>query len=549
MEYVLKRQKGKAAAALLLALVMIFSSVAVITAPKAQAQVSGLPTHCIIGYWENWVSGETANLTLRQVDPNWDVINVSFMLTDTTKSRAVFTPDNTLYPGGENAFKEDVAYCQARGQKVLISLGGATGNLALNSDADRQIFYDSACTIIEKYGFDGIDIDLENSILSVSSGDTLTTMSTPIQGYMNTILHDMVKKFGSDFMVTMAPEHPYVQGGAVAWRGFYGGYLPLLNNCRDILTFIHPQYYNNPISEYNGEYWGCPTFGCSGYNVNSLVVLSELLITGFETKVGFFEGLRPDQVAFGVPSNDGAAGSGYLPASDYAQALNTLIQKYPTFRGIMTWSINYDAKFNNDFLNTVHAVIPEDPTPITITSLTADKSGSVNAGACVTWTASATGGSGSLSYQFELYQNHMLVKTQAYSSASEFTATLDNAGSYYVKLSVKDTAGTSAVKESPSITAVVIEEPLAFNRLTSTPSNVQNPGTKFTFAANVTGGAGTKMYTYYIYKNGKLCYQAVSVSSNSFSYTANTQGTYRLIAYCKDGKGAMVSANITFTVK
>lgn len=533
----------------LLVFSVLLSSFILANPTKANAQVNGLPTQCVIGYWENWVSSETANLTLRQVDPGWDVIIVSFMLTDSTKVKAVFSPDRSLYPSGDQAFINDVAFCQARGQKVLISLGGATGALTMNTDSDRKTFYDSACAIIDKYGFDGIDIDLENSILSVSSADTLTNMATPIQGYMNTVLHDMVKKYGSDFMVTMAPEHPYVQGGAVAWKGFYGGYLPLLNNCRDILTFIHPQYYNNPINEYNGEYWGCPTFGVSGYNVNSLVVLSELLITGFETKVGFFQGLRPDQVAFGVPASSAASGSGYLPLTDYAKALDTLIKKYPTFRGIMTWSINYDAKANNNgFVNTMRSVIPSATVPVTVSSINADKSGTVASGTQVTWSASASGGTGALNYQFELYQNNSLVKMQAYSSSASFSTVLSNAGTYYVKVTAKDTAGTTASKNSASILVNAVNEPMLFANLTASPSGTQNIGTKYTFVASVSGGTGTKTYSYYLYQSGKLCYQAIGTASNSFSYTANSSGKYLLVAYCKDDNGTVVNSNLSFMV-
>lgn len=476
-----KNRKSRAVAAFFMTLVLLFSSVAIATAPKAKAQVSGLPTNCVIGYWENWVNDVATMLPLRNVDRGWDVIIVSFMLTDSSGCRAVFSPDNTLYPGGESAFKADVEYCQARGQKVLISVGGATGVLRMNSASDEKTFYDSACAIIEKYGFDGIDIDLEQSMLSVSSADTLTTMATPIQGYMNTALHDMVKKFGSDFMVTMAPEHPYVQGGAVSWGGFYGGYLPLLNNCRDILTFIHPQYYNNPMNEYNGQWGDCPTWGITGYGADTLVKLSELLITGFQTRVGFFQGLRPDQVAFGVPSNPGAAGSGCLSPSEYASALNTLIKKYPTFRGAMAWSINHDLKNGNTFLNGVRSAIPAQTPPVTIGSVSADKAGTVNTGTTVTWTASASGGSGSLSYQFELYQNNILVKTQPYSSSNRFSAVLSSAGSYYVKVLVKDSVGTVSNKSSSTISAVVVENPLVFSSLTCMPGGTQNAGTKFTF--------------------------------------------------------------------
>ena len=68
-------------------------------------------------------------------------------------------------------------------------------------------------------------------------------------------------------------------------------------------------------------------------------------------------GLRPDQVAIGVPSTAQAAGSGYVAPSVVTNAVNALVngtssgnfkapKAYPTLRGVMTWSINWDATNN-----------------------------------------------------------------------------------------------------------------------------------------------------------------------------------------------------------
>ncbi len=45
--------------------------------------------------------------------------------------------------------------------------------------------------------------------------------------------------------LTMAPEHPYVQGGMVAYSGIWGAYIPLINEVRDTLDLLHVQLYNN----------------------------------------------------------------------------------------------------------------------------------------------------------------------------------------------------------------------------------------------------------------------------------------------------------------
>ena len=68
-----------------------------------------------------------------------------------------------------------------------------------------------------------------------------------------------------------------------------------------------------------------------------------------------FRGLRPDQVAFGLPSGPSSANSGQASLANITAALNCLtrltqcgaikpLAAYPTLRGVMTWSINWDRK-------------------------------------------------------------------------------------------------------------------------------------------------------------------------------------------------------------
>ena len=77
--------------------------------------------------------------------------------------------------------------------------------------------------------------------------------------------------------------------------------------------------------------------------------------------------LRPDQVAIGLPATPQAAGSGFTSAPVVQQALNYLIRgqsfggqyvlrnpaAYRAFRGLMTWSINWD-RFGGFSFSTPH---------------------------------------------------------------------------------------------------------------------------------------------------------------------------------------------------
>ncbi|MBV9786990.1 MAG: chitinase, partial [Chloroflexi bacterium] len=67
----------------------------------------------------------------------------------------------------------------------------------------------------------------------------------------------------------------------------------------------------------------------------------------------------------GLPASPGAAGGGYTAPATVQRALNYLIKGqsyggtyvlrnpagYPNFRGLMTWSVNWDAYNNFEFSN------------------------------------------------------------------------------------------------------------------------------------------------------------------------------------------------------
>ncbi|PTT91699.1 hypothetical protein DBR42_03370 [Pelomonas sp. HMWF004] len=145
-----------------------------------------------------------------------------------------------------------------------------------------------------------------------------------------------------------------MQGGYVAFGGIWGAYLPLIDGLRDELNVLHVQYYNN-----GAVYTPYATQGLTEGSVDMLVAASRMLIEGFTTNNGTgpyaFRGLRPDQVAFGLPSGPSSANSGLASVANITAALNCLTKlqqcgaikppvAYPSLRGVMTWSINWDKK-------------------------------------------------------------------------------------------------------------------------------------------------------------------------------------------------------------
>ena len=306
----------------------------------------------LVGYWHNWNDGNAPYLELGQVDPRYSIVAVSFALpAPGTTYDMVFAPAETA----PATFIADVAALQAQGRKVLISIGGANATVHLDSDGERDQFVGSMLAILDTYGFDGIDIDLEGASVAISGG----TIANPIDARIirlidavNSIADQYETAHGVPMMLTMAPETAYVQGGQSAFGGVWGAYLPIIDALRDRLDILQVQLYNS--GSMYGIDGGIYTQGTADFIVSQ----TEALLQGFQTAGGFFAPLPPEKVAIGLPACPLAAGGGYVSPAVLEQALDYLrgvgnqpgsyqrVGTYPTLRGLMTWSINWDATGN-----------------------------------------------------------------------------------------------------------------------------------------------------------------------------------------------------------
>ncbi|OQR84740.1 hypothetical protein ACHHYP_12982 [Achlya hypogyna] len=294
-------------------------------------------THTLVGYWHDFQNPSGETYPLRQVSKDWDVVVVAFG-SNLGNGKIGFDVDKGA--GSEDDFRADVAALKAAGKKVVLSLGGQDGAVSIANDAERINFVNSLYGLLQKFGFDGIDLDLESGI----------SQGLPIVNNLIVGVKELRRRIGPSFYLSMAPEHPYVQGGYGAYGSIWGAYLPIIDALRNELSILHVQYYNNGGFVYtDGRMINEGTVDC-------LVGGSIMLMDGFSVNYGqgwHFKGLRPDQVAFGVPSGPQSAGRGFASANTVKRALTCLAhgvgcdsikptKKYPTFRGVMTWSINWD---------------------------------------------------------------------------------------------------------------------------------------------------------------------------------------------------------------
>ncbi|MGW1341244.1 chitinase [Kribbella sp. NPDC002412] len=330
---------------------------------------TGLPKHALIGYLHASFANGSGYVRMADVPAEWNIINLAFgEPTSVTSGDIRFNRCPVAEcPSVESEaeFASAIRAKQAAGKKVLISIGGANGQVQLTTTAARDAFVSSVSAIIDRYGLDGLDIDFEGHSLYLNAGDTdFRNPTTPVIVNLISALKSLKAKYGANFVLTMAPETFFVQVGYQFYGGAGGGdnrtgsYLPVIHALRDALTVLHVQDYNSgPVMGLDNQYH---TMGGAGFHI----AMTDMIKAGFPVaNTGqTFPGLRQDQIAFGLPAAV-SAGNGYTAPAVVHQALDCLVKGQscggyslrggasPAFRGLMTWSINWDRYYGWEFKN------------------------------------------------------------------------------------------------------------------------------------------------------------------------------------------------------
>nr|WP_099055592.1 chitinase [Streptomyces lydicus] len=301
--------------------------------PAARAGGAAVPKHALTGYWQNFDNGATVQ-KLKDVDDAYDIIAVSFAEAAGQPGAVTFTLDPAVGYGSVDDFTADIKAKQAAGKSVILSVGGEKGAVSVNDDASARNFADSVGKLMDTYGFNGVDIDLENGLDAT---------------YMTKALKELHAAHG-DVVVTMAPQ-------TVDMQSPQNAYFKTALGIKDFLTVVNMQYYNS------GAMNGCDGKVYAQGSVDFLTSLACVQLTG---------GLDPSQVGIGVPASSGAAGSGHVPPSVVNAALDCLTRgtncgsfkppkTYPDLRGAMTWSTNWDAAGGNEIAGQVGAHVHDLP--------------------------------------------------------------------------------------------------------------------------------------------------------------------------------------------
>ncbi|QQQ50263.1 fibronectin type III domain-containing protein [Pseudomonas syringae] len=324
-----------------------------VDAASTMTDISG--KNILMGFWHNWPSepgqgyqqGMFAEMPLTAIHEAYNVIAVAFM-----KGSGI--PTFKPYNMSDEQFRAQVAELNAQGRAVLISLGGADAHIELYAGQEEAL----ACEIIylcETYGFDGLDIDLEQT--AITFADNRTVLPAALR-----MVREHYETEGQHFIISMAPEFPYLRSATrdtpllkeittqfpflkefVAFLTSFksgGAYLAYIEALEDLYDFIAPQYYNQGgdgiwVDELN--LW--VTQNNDAHKKEFLYYLTDSLIHGTR---GFTK-IPANRLAIGLPTNNDAAATGYvINPDDVKYALDKLQEDGNPIRGLMTWSVNWD---------------------------------------------------------------------------------------------------------------------------------------------------------------------------------------------------------------
>ena len=503
---------------------------------QASAQTVAKPA--LLGYWQDWDDASSPYIQLDQVDSRYNNVVVAFAVPiNGTLYQIGYTPIS----GTPAAFISQIQTLQSQGRKVIVSIGGESDPVSIQTVAQRNIFISSLDSVLNTYGFDGVDIDFEGTSLSISGGTIAAPVDAPVINLiagLKQVMQDYRVAHNKKMLLTMAPETADVQGGMSAYGGIWGSQLPVINALRDSLDVLQVQLYNT------GTMFGIDGKIYSEATADFIVAETEAVIQGFNTAGGMFAGLPASKVAVGLPACAGAAGGGFTDTATVRMAINYLLGKgpkpgsytlqqaggYPSLAGMMDWSINWDKVCSNDTyaenFQTIFGATTVTQPPVVSSPSTA--SGTVGTAFSYSITATNT----PTSYTTTALPAGLTVNT----STGVISGTPTTAATSTVTVSAINTGGTGTKAVTITIVPAVPNVPV----ISSSPTASGTVGTAFSYSITATNSPTS-------YSIGGALPAGLIFSNSVISGTPTTAGTYTdtIKATNVSGTGAQI---LTITI-
>ena len=366
--------------------------------PKIQRMIGYLPLN-----WNNSGSHLNSIASPHELsDANYTHILIAFGVFSIDANCAiekeciVMSPDkygDIQISSGDGAQKIDlktyVMQLQQQGIKVLLSLGGASSSFG-TVDFERSFniiqksqgsftstaraYTDSISYLIERFNFDGIDIDIEAGLSAPASTDLITagsveackklfsattglTAQTGSVCAMTEVVNQLVDRHPK-VIITLAPQTLNIAANRLI-HGQTLNYSALIANIRNHLTWVGVQVYNSG-GMYGPDGEIQPISADNQANASVAMALNLLELWAQGAPHSFINNtqalLEPQQVVLGYPASNGQRSDG-LPSGD----LNAIIEAVSCLNrsthckhiaprvalsqpigGVFNWNVNFD---------------------------------------------------------------------------------------------------------------------------------------------------------------------------------------------------------------
>jgi chitinase len=251
-----------------------------------------LPDKLVGGYWQRWEGPNVSEITTNAPEYNLQYGAVAQSAQSGT-GKVSFFPDFS----GASRFKTDMAASKAIGCTWLLTVGGGgDGGIVLTNETQVSEMVSSVETIVDEYGFDGVDWDLESGTSGWNTA-SLTSASQQLKAH-----------YGQNFIISAAPR-PY--------EDIYRDWAVSMGSTLDLFGY---QFYDAP--DYNDSaFLHDNIFQRVTQSVNMGIPASKILV-GCITYDGYSGGHNTDEV--------------------YRSIFLDLLSKYPDLRGAFVWETHLD---------------------------------------------------------------------------------------------------------------------------------------------------------------------------------------------------------------
>jgi hypothetical protein len=183
------------------------------------------------------------------------------------------------------------------------------------------------------------------------------------------------------------------------------------------------------------------------------------------------------------------------------------------------------------------------PTPLSLTSLTANRTAPQQTGTAVTFTTAATGGTAPRQYKWLLSDGTSTSVLQAWSTSNTVTWTPSTANAaYQVSVWARNASSTADAAENAnsirSMAFAITSAPATTLTLTGLTPNVAAPrpaGTPVTFTATVSGGTAPHQYKWWLFDGAAWTVLQSWTTSSSFTWTPATPNpAYRFAVWVRN---------------